>query len=271
MGKSWVPRPWSRLGRSAVEAALMLDEVVTTLGRCELDPSTRLHTGHRLAATVPIEQIVGSVARHGDFDRDFTPRRRELRERRDHLATLGPAVTATAVALVRVGELYFVEDGHHRVSLARARGQLALDASVRSICTVAWACACLTRGDLADKAAERDFLAEVPLPDPALRQLWLDDPAGYGRLADAARAWSDHAGHTCPDPDCVMDTAAAAAWWDLEVLPLARVLADLARGRDTDTTGEPSPADRYLSTLSAPASEPRPNRDPGPAEAGDHT
>lgn len=229
----------------------MLDEAVTALGRRQPDPGTGWQPARRVAATVPVAQIVGSVARHGDFDRAFTPRRPELRARRDHLARLDPAVTAAAVSLVRVGELYFVEDGHHRVSLARARGQLAVDASVRAVCTVAWACACLTRAELPTKAAERDFLAEVPLPDPALRRLWLDDPAGYRRLAVAARAWSDRAGHTRPDPDCVIDTPTAGAWWDLEVLPRVHALAALTGG-DLAATGEHSAADRYLQTLPHP-------------------
>ena len=34
------------------------------------------------------------------------------------------------VALIQVGDHYFVRDGHHRISVARALGQLAIEATV---------------------------------------------------------------------------------------------------------------------------------------------
>lgn len=157
-----------------VEPLLNLDEALTALGRCPHHPRGLVRTE---ADTVPVESIVGTLARGEDFDRLFRPLNSSLRDRREGLARAG-AASLFPVSLVRVGELYFVDDGHHRISIARDLDQLAVDALVRSICTVAFACACLTQKDLQVKAAERRFLESVPLPDPALRDLWLDDPTG---------------------------------------------------------------------------------------------
>jgi len=37
------------------------------------------------------------------------------------------------ISVVAVGELYAIRDGHHRVSVARARGAVTIDASVEAL------------------------------------------------------------------------------------------------------------------------------------------
>jgi len=80
---------------------------------------------------VLIEKICGSLGRTGDFDCDFNPLDGRLRERWQsvaiaHLHNSG----LSPVELIQVGECYFVRDGHHRISVARALGQCAIDAEV---------------------------------------------------------------------------------------------------------------------------------------------
>jgi hypothetical protein len=84
-----------------------------------------------LRRTVPIDQIQGSGGRAGDFDRDFNPLKDHVRRRwlgiaaaREQGAVLPP------VSLVQVGTIYFVKDGHHRISVAKAFGQEAIEAKV---------------------------------------------------------------------------------------------------------------------------------------------
>jgi len=199
--------------RGDAQPALVLDEVTAALGR---QPENDARD--RMADVVAVVEIVGTVARPQAFDRAFRPRRAHLRERWEQQAD--SSVTARGpVDLVRVGEVFFVEDGHHRVSVARARGQRFIDAAVRSLCTVAFAPGDLDIRQLETKAAEREFLRAVPVPDPELRTLRLDEAAAYSRLAAAARAWSDSHGLTSPRPGCVIDTAVAGAWWRHEVVP----------------------------------------------------
>lgn len=200
--------------RSDTGPALALDDVTSALGR-----RPENDCGRRIAATVPVADIVGTVARSEAFDRAFRPRQGHLRERWERLAARAGAESFEPVDLVRIGETFFVEDGHHRVSVARSRGQQFVDAAVRSLCTVAFAPRDLVTAQLTAKAAERDFLHSVPLPDPALRSLALGDPDAYRRLGHAARAWSDARGLTSPRPGCVIDRTVATAWWHEDVLP----------------------------------------------------
>jgi hypothetical protein len=102
---------------------------------------------------VPIAQIRGSEGRTGDFDRDFNPIKNHTRQR-----WLGIAVAREQgkvfppVSLVQVGDLYFVKDGHHRISVARAFGQEAIEAKVvvwQMEGTLPWKIsACASRCDL---------------------------------------------------------------------------------------------------------------------------
>ncbi len=81
--------------------------------------------------TVPLSHIVGSEGRCGDFDRQFRPLKTHTHERwyrvaRAHLT----GIPLPPVDLIRVGDEYYVRDGNHRVSVARAFGQAAIEALV---------------------------------------------------------------------------------------------------------------------------------------------
>jgi len=83
---------------------------------------------------VDLEKIVGSVGRSRDFDRCFMPLRAAARERwkRVDLAFYrGQALPP--VSLYKLGEVYFVEDGNHRVSVARFHGVPDIEANVTEL------------------------------------------------------------------------------------------------------------------------------------------
>ncbi|MFO8034617.1 MAG: ParB/RepB/Spo0J family partition protein [Candidatus Bipolaricaulota bacterium] len=79
---------------------------------------------------VDVDKIVGSVNRYRDFDRAFLPRHAD----RDRLHQLDSALERweelPPVSLYKVGDAYFVEDGHHRLAAARKRGARVVDAEV---------------------------------------------------------------------------------------------------------------------------------------------
>jgi hypothetical protein len=80
---------------------------------------------------VPLDQIRGSEGRRGDFDADFRPLGGHTKDRWVSIATAQQmGRTMPPVDLIQVGDAYFVRDGHHRVSVARALGQKAIDAQV---------------------------------------------------------------------------------------------------------------------------------------------
>jgi hypothetical protein len=81
--------------------------------------------------SVPIQQITGSEGRSRDFDADFHPVNLETEDRWIGIATaqrLGEVLPP--VELIQLGKTYFVRDGHHRISVARALGQKDIDAVV---------------------------------------------------------------------------------------------------------------------------------------------
>jgi hypothetical protein len=80
---------------------------------------------------VPIDQIVGSMGRCRDFDRAFYPRQTVSDSRWMGIARAAyKNVALPVVELYKVGDSYFVQDGHHRISVARAQGQVFIDARV---------------------------------------------------------------------------------------------------------------------------------------------
>lgn len=87
--------------------------------------------------TVPIDLIQGSEGRCHDFDAGFRPLRSHCRERWVRIAAARLMRTPLPpVTLTQVGDRYFVSDGHHRISVARALGQTEIDAEV-TVCEFA--------------------------------------------------------------------------------------------------------------------------------------
>lgn len=86
---------------------------------------------HEGLQTIPLDRIVGSEGRDDDFDSSFRPRRENGRDRWVSVAlarALGKSLPP--VSLVRLGDAYFVRDGHHRISVARALQELEIEAEV---------------------------------------------------------------------------------------------------------------------------------------------
>jgi hypothetical protein len=83
---------------------------------------------------VQVDQIVGSLGRYRDFDRAFLPRQARTRGRWVSIDSAHYEDTILPpVDLYKIGEIYFVRDGNHRVSVARERGQEFIDAYVIEI------------------------------------------------------------------------------------------------------------------------------------------
>ena len=80
---------------------------------------------------MPINRIKGSEGRSGDFDCDFNPLHTRTRDRWMSIAiTRSQGDTLPLVELVQLSDDYFVRDGHHRISVARAFGEESVDAIV---------------------------------------------------------------------------------------------------------------------------------------------
>ncbi|HOE34568.1 MAG TPA: universal stress protein [Anaerolineaceae bacterium] len=116
--------------------------------------------------TVKVKDIVGSVGRNEDFDRNFSPLNDAdiFRWAQVKTAMTSPIGTGVPpVSLYKVGEAYFVLDGNHRVSIARQMGLDEIEAYVTEIYTRVPISASITPEELQHKATYVEFLANTRL------------------------------------------------------------------------------------------------------------
>ncbi|QEN08064.1 transcriptional regulator [Oceanispirochaeta crateris] len=91
---------------------------------------------YRGMQAVNIDQIAGSEGRYSDFNKAFFPKKEHLRKRWESIdkAYMGD-VNLPPIMLYKIGDLYFVRDGNHRVSVAKAQGVYSIDAEVTELST----------------------------------------------------------------------------------------------------------------------------------------
>ena len=213
-----------------VGAVLPFEEVVQALGR----------RGERSLGlqTIRLDSIVGSVDRSGrEFDRAFRPTSSSVQPRWQRLAEAqrrGQGMPP--IDVYRIGELHFVKDGHHRVSVARARGDSVIEAYVTEVLTEVGANAEITVADLPHKSHERQFFERVPLPAEARGEIRPSDPVnGYSELAEAVEAWGFRVMQATKD--WMSRDEVAKAWLEDEYRPVVEMLRDaglLEGGTETD-------------------------------------
>ena len=136
---------------------LRLDDVVGGLG-------TR---GQRPLGlqTIRLDTIAGTAGSRRDFDRRFRPATSRVRFRWEQLALAqrrGAAIPP--IEVYRVGCLHFVNDGHHRVSIAAATGQRVIDAYVTEVLTTAPIGAAIDAADRDESKNRKDTTHHDRLP-----------------------------------------------------------------------------------------------------------
>src|SRR3954454_3031245 len=166
-----------------VSVMLPFDEVVAALGR-------RAQTDLGLQE-IPLDSVVGTVDRRaGQFDRHFRPVSDATRSRWERIAAARRrGEPMPPIDVFRIGDLHFVSDGHHRVSVARALGDETIEAHVIRIDTKMEVTRDLTVRDLPLKQHERIFHERVPLPREARARIKLSDEWRYAQLASLVEAW----------------------------------------------------------------------------------
>lgn len=123
--KGFMSRLWNRIWRKNITLWSLnaILRCITTGGRRDLG-----------VQQVRLSAIVGSVGRSEEFDRGFFPRGEQTLGRWigiDKAYLSGRALPP--INLYKLGDVYFVEDGNHRVSVAKAHGQQYIDARVVEI------------------------------------------------------------------------------------------------------------------------------------------
>jgi hypothetical protein len=191
--------------------------------RARLNVRGQHHLGHQ---TVPIDNIVGSEGRYADFDRQFAPRTDATRFRwmsidRAYYEDVG----LPAVDLYRLGDIYFVKDGHHRISVARQRGQTEIDAIVTELTVDVPLEPGLDMRSLLLKEEYSDFLSWTNLaelyPD---QRIEFSEPGGYLDLVRHINAHRYYMGLDLDRP--IGRDEAVVSWYSEVYLPVAEVLRE---------------------------------------------
>jgi hypothetical protein len=222
-----------RLRREPDDVNLILpfDEVVAALG---------FRGERRLGLqTLRLDTIVGTVDSTRDFDRRFRPTSGRIRERWERLALAqrrGEAIPP--IDVYRIGDMHFVIDGHHRVSIAMATGAKTIEGYVTEVQTQLPPTGIRGRRDLLVKSYERIFRARVPLPAPDLAKIAVTDPWSYAVLGEMVEAW----GFRCmQDQGRFLGRAEVARqWYAQEYRPVVRMM------RAADLIGSRTEAEAYM-------------------------
>ena len=214
-----------------VGVVLPYEEVIAALG---------FVSEHRVGRTVvPLDAIVGSVDRGRDYDRRFRPTSGRTRGRWEQIAAAARrGESFPPIDALRVGELYFVRDGHHRVSVARALGRNDIDAYVTEVVTRVDADRAMKLSDLPFKSHERVFFERVPLPEEARSEIQLTDPWDFAVLAEAVEAWGFRASQS--RGDALRRRETALLWLETEYRPAVALL------RELDLVGDATPTEAYM-------------------------
>ncbi|KXO88859.1 ParB N-terminal domain-containing protein [Tsukamurella pseudospumae] len=222
---------WVRGQPDDVTEVLPYDEVVAALGLV-----SERNLGLQV---VPVAQIVGSVDRTRDFDRYFRPRSPALRARWQRLAAAQRrGESMPPIEVKKVGDLYFVVDGHHRVSIAFARGFATIDAYVTEVITRIGAGGIAVRSDLLMKDHRRLFLDRVPVSGEARERIAFANAWDYSRLAESVEAWGFRLGQELEE--FLPREEVARRWYEEEFTPV------VAMARDAGIMASSSDAEVYL-------------------------
>jgi len=210
---------------------LPFEEVVEALG---------YRGEHQLGLqTISLDSIVGTVGRVRDFDRRFRPTSRRTRKRWERMATAARRGEAfPPIDVYRIGEVHFVKDGHHRVSIARAQGLPDIDAYVTEIHTELGADRRITLNDLPLKSHERLFFERVPLPHDERQRIELGDEAAFAMLAEQVEAWGFRLMQELREP--LARREVAERWFRDEYEPVVAML------REAELIGKRTETEAYM-------------------------
>lgn len=175
---------------------------------------------------IPLDKIVGSVGRYRDFDRAFLPTQRLTSNRwisikKAHYAEM----ILPSIEVYQIGDVYFVRDGNHRVSVARERGQLFIDAQVTVIDVPVRITPEMAFDDVLSKADYAQFLQKTDLA--ALRpaaDLEVTDPQGYERLLEHIHTHTYYQG--LEQGAAISFADGLISWYDNVYRPLVDVIKE---------------------------------------------
>jgi nucleotide-binding universal stress UspA family protein len=202
-----------------------------------------IESSRRDLEQIPINKIVGSVNRYTDFTRSFLPRMESDAQRWAFVRIGVDTFTGLPpIEAYKVGDVYFVSDGHHRVSVAKEVGADSIEGYVIPV----FSHVPLSPGDSPDdlilKAEYDEFLAKTHLDElrPGVNLL-VTAPGQYQKLLEHIDVHRFFLGEKrekeVPHNDAVTD------WYDVIYLPISEMIRERNLLRDFPGRSE---ADLYL-------------------------
>ena len=193
------------------------------------DIKEKLHIGGPIywgIKTVRVDQIAGSLNRYHEFDRVFLPASDTLAERWQRVnRAFYQEISLPPVVLYKVGQVYFVVDGHHRVSVAREQGQIEIEAEVRECATRVNITANIQPEDLEILEDKVHFLERTALddlkPDANIK---LTIPDGFDRMLEHIAVHHYFMGLDLQRN--ISEEEAIADWYDRVYMPIINVIRD---------------------------------------------
>jgi len=181
---------------------------------------------YRGLRTVCIDQIVGSLNRYHQFDRAFLPMQDETAERWQRVdRAFYEDIGLPPVVLYKVGQVYFVVDGHHRVSVARQQGQVFIEAEVRECATKVDITPNIKPEDLEILGTKVHFLERTNLDQ--LRpeaNIVLTIPDGFARMLEHIAVHRYFMGLDLKRD--VSEEEAITHWYDTVYLPIIGIIRE---------------------------------------------
>lgn len=176
--------------------------------------------------TIPVDKIVGSVGRYRDFDRVFLPTQRQTSQRWVSIKTAHyEEKPLPPIDAYKIGDVYFVRDGNHRVSVAREREQIFIDAYVIEIDVPIQLTPETELDDLVRQKDYVQFMAQTGLaklrPDAHLE---LTLAGEYGRILNHIQTHRYYLGLE-EQRDIPWDEA-VASWYDNVYQPLVAAILE---------------------------------------------
>src|SRR5512139_4090274 len=193
------------------------------------DVKEKLHIGgplYRGVQTVRVDQIAGSLNRYHAFDRAFLPTQDDTAARWQNVnRAFYQDISLPPVVLYKVGQVYFVVDGHHRVSVAREQGQEFIDAEVRECATRVNITPDLRPEDLEILGDKVNFLERSALdhlrPDANIK---LTIPDGFDRMLEHIAVHRYFMG--LDQKRDISEKEAVEHWYDTVYLPIVNVIRE---------------------------------------------
>lgn len=192
------------------------------------DIRTRLRLkaeSYRGLQDIELNKIVGSVGRYNDFTRDFLPRTNEMRERWSRVyAQVNSQQGVPPIEVYKVGDVYFVRDGNHRVSISKQNGDKTIQAHVTELPTSVHLEANMSDDEINAATSYAVFLDETNLVQtrPYHQAINLSEASRYPELMGHIYLHAQVLEHTQMQP--VSMAQAASDWYDSVYRPAVTLI-----------------------------------------------